>query len=202
MDGTRNVLDVMRDSGVPRGVCTSTLAVNSDTHGRVVDESFEFHGTHLSVYDRTKAEAHAIARDHAKAGLPLIIVQPGLVYGPGDTSSIGTMFRRFLQRQLPPIPSRTAFCWGHIEDVASGHRLAMRKGQPGRAYFLSGPVHTLVDALAIASELTGVPAPRHLSPWLLRAGAYAAALLEGYVPAPGVHRRRPASARWDDLYRQ
>src|SRR3954453_11785026 len=34
--GTRNVLELMRELEIPRGVYTSTLAVNSDTHGQLV----------------------------------------------------------------------------------------------------------------------------------------------------------------------
>ena len=41
-----------------QGVYTSTLAVNSDTKGQMVDESYEFKGKHITVYDRTKWEAH------------------------------------------------------------------------------------------------------------------------------------------------
>src|SRR6266849_4262267 len=54
VQGTRNVLELMRELGIPKGVYTSTLAVNSDTHGRLVDESYHYNGPHLSEYDRTK----------------------------------------------------------------------------------------------------------------------------------------------------
>ena len=49
----------MREAGVARGVYTSTIAINSDTHGAIVDESYRYEGRHLSVYDETKAEAPA-----------------------------------------------------------------------------------------------------------------------------------------------
>ncbi|HZI96378.1 MAG TPA: NAD(P)H-binding protein [Actinomycetales bacterium] len=39
VEGTRTVLEQMRAADVPRGVYTSTLAVNSDTRGRIVDET-------------------------------------------------------------------------------------------------------------------------------------------------------------------
>ena len=51
----------MRELRIPKGVYTSTLAVNSDTGGRVVDESYRFTGTHVSLYDWSKHEAHKIA---------------------------------------------------------------------------------------------------------------------------------------------
>src|SRR5437016_494296 len=56
--GTRNVLELMRSLDIPKGVYTSTLAVFSDTCGRMVDESYRYDGAHLSEYDRTKWVAH------------------------------------------------------------------------------------------------------------------------------------------------
>ena len=50
VEGTRNVLEVMRDLGIPRGVYTSTVAVNGDTHGRMVDENYRHGGPFLSEY--------------------------------------------------------------------------------------------------------------------------------------------------------
>src|SRR5262249_6995812 len=61
VDGTRNVLAVMRELGIPKGVYTSTLAIWSDTHGQKPDERYHFTGRHISEYDRTKAAAHEIA---------------------------------------------------------------------------------------------------------------------------------------------
>jgi nucleoside-diphosphate-sugar epimerase len=185
VDGTRNVLELMAELGVPKGVYTSTLAVNSDTHGRIVDEAYRFDGRHVSIYDETKAEAHRLAESFIARGLPLVIVQPGLVYGPGDTSGIRTMFVDFLNRKLPLIPRGTAFCWAHIEDIARGHVLAMERGVPGRSYFLAGPAHTLEEAIDLASSLTGVPAPRRrVSPGVLRAAASVMSLVERVVPLP------------------
>ena len=89
VDGTRAALTAAQRTGVPRVVYTSTLAVNSDTKGKVVDETYRFTGQHLSVYDETKAQAHDVAHEFADAGLPVVIVMPGLVYGPGDTALSG-----------------------------------------------------------------------------------------------------------------
>jgi nucleoside-diphosphate-sugar epimerase len=170
--GTTNVLRLMKELGVPKGVYTSTVAINSDTGGRVVDETFRFAGRHISAYDRSKAEAHRVAERFIADGLPLVVVQPGVIYGPGDTSGVGTMFREFLARTLPAIPSGTAFSWAHVDDVARGHLLAMERGVPGRSYFLAGPVHTIVEAMDLAAEITGLPAPRlKIPPRVLRGAA-------------------------------
>lgn len=171
VDGTRNVLELMQELDIPRGVYTSTLAVNSDTDGKVVDESYHFEGEHLSLYDRTKWIAHhEIARPMLQAGLPLTIVMPGAVYGPGDTSSTGDAFRDYMNGELPVLPKNTALCWGHVEDIAEGHWLALEKGEPGETYIIAGPCHTFIEAFEIAESISRVPAPKlRLPPWLLKA---------------------------------
>lgn len=185
VEGTRNVLELMRELQIPRGVYTSTLAVNSDTHGKLVDESYRFRGSHLSEYDRTKAAAHAIAEKMISEGLPLIIVMPGLVYGPGDTSSLRSNLIDYLRRRLTMLPGETALCWAHVEDVARGHVLAMEKGRPGESYMLSGPVSTLRDAFRLAEEITGIPAPRLIvPPGMMRAMAALMSIIERILPLP------------------
>jgi nucleoside-diphosphate-sugar epimerase len=165
VDGTRNVLEVMRELGVPKGVYTSTLAVFSDTHGQLADEGWRHDGPHLSVYDETKWRAHReVAEPLMREGLPLTIVQPGIVYGPGDTSSLRRSLIQYLQGRLPLVPKGTAYAWGHVEDVARGHVQAMEKGKAGESYIICGPAHTLVEAFEMAERITGVPAPRVQAP--------------------------------------
>lgn len=171
VDGTRNVLEVMRDLGIAKGVYTSTLAVYGDTRGQVVEESYGYAGPFQSAYDLTKYRAHReVAEPLMQAGLPLVVVQPGLVYGPGDTSSVRTTLHQFLRGTLPLVPARTAFSWAHVDDIVSGHVLAMERGRVGQSYHLAGPVHTLEDALALCTRLTGVKGPGLVAPPALLRG--------------------------------
>lgn len=160
MHGTHNVLELMQELKVPKGVYTSTLAVNSDTHGQVRDESYHFSGRHISEYDRTKAAAHDTAKEFIAKGLPLVIVMPGLIYGPGDTSEVRTNIINFLKGQLPMLPDRTAYCWAHVDDIAQGHILAMEKGRIGEPYIIAGEPYTVAKAFMLASQITGKRPPR------------------------------------------
>lgn len=186
VDGTRHVLETMTELGVPKGVYTSTIAIYSDTRGRVVDETTRrYDGPYLSRYEATKAEAHRVAESFIAAGLPLVVVLPGAVYGPGDTSALATLWRRLLARNLPPLPARTAQCWGFIDDIAAGHTLALEKGRPGRSYILAGPAHTLAEAVEMAAHLTGIQPPRrYLPPWVLKAAAHMTGPLGALVRLP------------------
>lgn len=172
--GTRNVLGLMEELGIPRGVYTSTLAVFGDTRGQVVDETYRPTGPWLTEYDRTKWVAHyEVADPMMKRGLPLTIVQPGVTYGPGDTSEIRPTFVRYLQGKLRALPTRTAYCWGQVDDVALAHVLAMERGKSGEAYIVAGEPRTLIDVFDLAQRITGIPAPRfHISPGFLKAMAF------------------------------
>ncbi|HQR35307.1 MAG TPA: NAD-dependent epimerase/dehydratase family protein [Blastocatellia bacterium] len=187
VEGTRNVLELMRELGIPKGVYTSTVAVNSNTDGKVVDERYRFTGQHLSEYDRTKWRAHyEVAVPMIEAGLPLVIVQPGVTYGPGDTSAIAEVLKQYLDGKLPMVPDKTAYCWAHVDDTARGHIQAMEQGKVGESYFLTGPVHSLFDALQIAESITGIKAPRlKAAPGMLLALSSLMSLVEKVIPISG-----------------
>lgn len=186
VEGTRHVLDMMRELGVPKGVYTSTLAVCSDTHGEAVTEGYRYNGPHLTAYDETKWRAHyEVALPAIAQGLPLVIVQPGAVYGPGDTSALRGLFLNHLRGRLPFVPGRTAFCWGHVDDTAHAHIEAMVSGRPGESYIIAGPAHTLHDAIRVAAAASGRPAPvAALPPALFSAAAFVMSGLERLVPLP------------------
>lgn len=185
VNGTRNVLTLMHELGIPRGVYTSTLAVNSNTHGRIVDETYRFTGTHLSEYDRTKAAAHDVALEFIGKGLPLIIVQPGLIYGPGDQGPSHDLLRDYLLRRLPVVPRMTGYAWAHVEDVAHAHMLAMERGTPGEKYFLCGPTMSVMDMMHVWQRLSGVRPPRIIvSPALLKGLSSVMGIVERIVPVP------------------
>ncbi|MDX1611513.1 MAG: NAD-dependent epimerase/dehydratase family protein, partial [Candidatus Thermoplasmatota archaeon] len=164
--------------------------VNSDTHGQLVDETYRYDGEHLTAYDRTKWQAHweeAVPR--IQDGLPLTIVMPGVVYGPGDTSALAQLWRDHLQGKLPAIPRRTAYCWGHVEDIARAHVQALERGKPQETYIIAGEKHALTRIMELAAEITGRDAPRTLPPWVFQAMAGVSSLInrvtdlpEGYDP--------------------
>ena len=80
--GTENALDAAVDAGVGRIVYVSSNVAFGDTRGEVVDETYEPPaGQYVSLYHETKALAHRAARDRIAQGAPIVIVQPGGIYG-------------------------------------------------------------------------------------------------------------------------
>ena len=166
--GTERVLGAALEAGVGRVVYVSTVGVFGNTHGQVVDESYEHpaKGEFTSCYEETKWEAHQIAKRMIREeGLPCVIVQPGGVYGPGDTSSIGALLDQFLSGKMPLMPfPELGICLTHVEDIAAGIILALDKGKPGEAYILSGPATTVGEAIDVVAAQTGKKAPKHALP--------------------------------------
>ncbi|HEY6074866.1 MAG TPA: NAD-dependent epimerase/dehydratase family protein, partial [Anaerolineales bacterium] len=165
VQGTRNVLELMRELEVPKGVYVSSLAVHSNTHGRIIDESYRFTGRHLSEYDRTKAAAHDLAMEMISQGLPLVIGMPGVIYGPGDQSSFGNSLQAYLRRDLPMVPRGSGACFTYVKDVAQGLILCMEKGRKGESYHLCGEPAYFVDVFNLAEEITAIPAPPSVPVW-------------------------------------
>ncbi len=180
--GTRNVLELVQELNIPKGVYTSTCAINSDTHGQMVDESYHFRGKHLSEYDRTKAAAHEIAKEFIASGLPLVNEMHGLNYGPGDTSTLRDNIISFLKGQLPVLPDQTGFCWAHVEDTVHGHILAMERGKIGETYIIAGEPHTTVESFKLASAITGKPVPKTISHKLIHVLSKVVRPFDGILP--------------------
>ena len=187
VEGTRNVLELMEELEIPKGVYTSTLGVYPLGEFEYIDETITPECPESAVYYRTKWKAHYdVAEPMIDDGLPLVIVQPGIVYGPGDKSygSIRSAFRSYLQGELPMIPRGHYVPWDHVGDIARGHLAAMERGTPGETYIISGPPRDAVDVFECAEEITGVPVPRVVSPKVFAAFARILGIAERFVTPP------------------
>jgi dihydroflavonol-4-reductase len=165
--GTERVMKAALEAKVPRIVYVSTVGVFGNTHRQVVDESYEHPGKEFtSYYEQTKLEAHKVVkRMIAEQDLPAIIVQPGGVYGPGDTSQVADLLEQFLAGKLPLMPfPDLGICLTHVEDIAGGILLALDKGKFGETYVISGPATTMREAIETVAAASGRKAPKRAMP--------------------------------------
>lgn len=192
VEGTRHVLELVDELDVPKAVYTSTLAVFSDTGGERPDETYRYDGPHLTTYDRTKWEAHyEVAAPMAEAGLPLVTVLPGVIYGPGDRGPTWDLWRNYLLGRLLVIPAEGGYCWSHVADVARAHRRAMADGTPGEEYIIAGEPYHLVEAFELAEAVTGLDAPRPVPPAVFGALSRVASLVERVGTPPTMFQSEP-----------
>ena len=160
---TERVLDAAIAAGVPRIAYVSTVNVFGNTHGAVVDETYRrnLEDGFLSWYDETKFRAHEAAEVRIAAGAPIVIVQPGQVYGPNDHSVASQQLALAHAGRLPYIGlPDTGLAWVHVHDLADGIVAALDRGRIGEAYALAGECLRFDAAIRIAAGVGG-----HRPPW-------------------------------------
>jgi len=186
--GTERVLDAAIEAGTAKIVYVSTINVFGNTRGDVVDEGYERpKDGFLSYYDETKYESHQVALDRIRNGAPIVIVQPGGVYGPGDHSEVGNIIDQVRTGKLFALPfPETGLNLVHVDDVADGVILAYERGEPGQSYVLGGEIATMRAMVDKVAEIAGrKPPKRDLPTGVLKAVAPAGPLvgkLMGFPP--------------------
>jgi nucleoside-diphosphate-sugar epimerase len=195
VDGTQNVLSLAHELGVPKIIYTSTVAVFGDTHGQLVDETYQMppEQDFLTDYDRTKWLAHYAVAALIQKGAPIVIVQPGIVIGPGDQSLVGELMTRYYRGKFPfPFLTGPEFTvtYAYLDDIVDGHLLAAERGKPGESYVITGPALSLAQTVNLWSQITGKPLPvlsipaRFLTPFAPLMG-----VIQRIVPLPSVLSR-------------
>lgn len=198
VDGTRAVMEEALRAGVQRVIHTSSIAaIGPAERGSTADETSLFRAGRFGLpYVNAKHEAEGEALRACAAGLPVVIVNPGHVFGAGDLYRSSTeVVRRFLRRELP------AYVDGALnvvdaEDVAAGHLLAAEKGRVGERYVLGNRNFTLDRLFADLGRLSGVEPPAVKLP--LPAAMALAAAAEALPGRPPVTQTevRAASLWW------
>lgn len=160
--GTTNIMEAARDVGTERIVYCSTIgAIGLPPSGGVGTEdtpvSLEQMAGH---YKRSKYLAEQEVLKLARAGLPVVIVNPSAPVGEGDVkpTPTGQMIVDFMKGRMPAY-IETGMNIVDVDDVATGHLLAMEKGRIGERYILGASNLMLREIFEMLSRLTGVSAP-------------------------------------------
>jgi dihydroflavonol-4-reductase len=165
--GTERILDAAAAAGVDRIVYVSTVNAFGNTNGRTVDETYgrdEGDGF-VSYYDETKYRAHKLAEERAAQGAPVVIVQPGLVYGPGDHAIVGQLIEQASTGKMPAKAfPKLGYNAVFVDDVADGIVLAHDKGRVGESYVLGGEITTQGELIDKAAAIGGEKPPRMTVP--------------------------------------
>ncbi len=173
--GTANILDAAERAGVQRIVYTSTVGCIGMSSGTSGDESSPVSINDMGGhYKRSKWLAEQIALEKARAGQPIVIVNPTAPVGDHDwrPTPTGNIILNFLRNKLPAFVD-TGLNLVDVRDIAEGHLLAAEKGRPGERYILGCQNLTLQQILGRLAQLSGKAAPTTRIPYAL---AYVAGL--------------------------
>lgn len=182
--GTRHLLQAAQQGGVERTIYTSSVAaIGTSGDDRPVDETHQSPPEDLiGDYKKSKYWAEQEALKAAQGGQDVVIVNPTAPIGAWDIkpTPTGDIILRFLQRRMPAYVD-TGLNLIHVEDVAWGHLLALRKGRRGDRYILGHQNLSLKQILDRLAQITGLPAPSTTVPLALPLGV---AWLEENLLAP------------------
>jgi dihydroflavonol-4-reductase len=161
--GTKDLLRLAREAGVPRFIYTSSVAtMGFRSDGTIVNEDTPVSlDAMVGHYKRSKflAEQEAVAA--ARAGQQVIILNPTTPIGAGDIkpTPTGRIVVDFLNRKFPAYVD-TGLNLVDVIEVARAHAAALEKGRSGERYILGGENLTLKQMLDKMSAITGLPSPR------------------------------------------
>jgi dihydroflavonol-4-reductase len=172
VDGTEHVIRAATAAGVSRIVYTSTVGALGIPHGGVGREDTPSSlATMPGHYKRSKYMAEQAALEAARAGAPVVIVNPSTPIGALDfkPTPTGRIIVDFLNRRMPAYVE-TGLNIVDVEDVARGHLLAAERGRIGEKYILGGENLTLKEFLGRLAAISGMPAPKMRIPYAVAFG--------------------------------
>lgn len=117
-------------------------------------------------YQRTKVRAREVARKAAAAGLPIITLVPGVIYGRGpatEANLVGRMIHDHRRGRLPGlVGADRRWSYAYIDDVAEAHVTALTRPLTTGEYLLGGENAPQMRVFEIVRELTGSALPRRI----------------------------------------
>ena len=163
VEGTRRVLAAAAEAGVSRVVYTSTVgALGIPSDGSPGTEETPVSLADMAGdYKRSKFLAEEGAREFARQGRLVVIVNPSTPIGPGDIkpTPTGQMVVDFLRGKMWAYLD-TGLNLVDVDDVAAGHLLAAERGIAGERYILGGRNLALREIFEALGRIAGMRPPR------------------------------------------
>lgn len=188
IEGTRNVMECALETKVSKVVHVSTVGV----YGKPIDcpfvEESEVGPVRFGKYFQTKYEGDLIVWDLFKnKGLPVVVVYPSAVLGPGDPKATGQYILNLIRRRMPATVFNDAvMTFVHVKDVAEVIvRAAEKQNNLGEKYFIGRHQMSFREINQMVSEISGVPLPRiHLPDPLTKINAALLTSLANLIKKP------------------
>lgn len=162
VEGTRTVMEAAIELGVKKVIVTSTAGVmgRSPAKDVIVDEKTNKIPTLASLYDRSKLQGEKVAFSFLERGLPVVVVNPTRIYGPGanrESNSVTKLVKQFAEGKWRIIPGQGTSIGNYVfvDDVVRGHYLAMERGIPGERYILGGENASYLELFELLRQITG-----------------------------------------------
>lgn len=159
--GTINLLEASLKNRVKKFIFTSSAAVfGPSSENQFIDELVVRRKPFFNDYEAGKAMAENFALDFVKKGLPVVILNPSRVFGPGpinESNSITKIIKMYQNGlwHINPGNGTKIGNYVYVDDVVEGHLLAAKYGKAGERYILGGENLTFNQLFETLSQITG-----------------------------------------------
>ncbi|HUU28005.1 MAG TPA: NAD-dependent epimerase/dehydratase family protein [archaeon] len=192
VQGALNMLSEAGAAGIQKIIYISSFLALGYSKGDPLTEADSFkRNTFFNDYERTKYLANLKVMELAAKGLPLTILYPTVMYGPGPRTAGNLVVNLLLDYMRGKLQFRLGDGtqrWNYVfvEDVVRGALLALELGKSGDRYILGGENVSALKFFDTVEKVTGVRQPRLAIPFpmarLFGAAEEAAAFLTGRIP--------------------
>ncbi len=160
--GTQNIVEACLKENVERLVHTSSIAaIGHPADGKIADESTPFNWQQAdNGYKNSKHMAEGEVMKGVARKLDAVMVNPGVVIGPGDVHFNGGKLIRSVKKHQAFFYIKGGMNIVFVADVVAGHISAALKGKKGARYILGGENLTHRQAFQITAEVIGGIVPR------------------------------------------
>jgi dihydroflavonol-4-reductase len=187
VEGTRALLQAAMRARVSRVVHTSSVAaLGVPTGSEPIDERHTWnYRPEYYPYGYAKYLAELEVQKAVAQGLNAVIVNPSLVFGPGDIYRQSSSIVAQIPRRRITMAPEGGINIIHVEDVITGHLAAAEHGRCGERYILANENMTFFQLMQCIAEIAGSPVPNLVLPsWLLRPAAGPAHSLQTFLDLP------------------
>ncbi len=160
--GTKNVMEAALEANISKVLHISSVVVYGKPEELPFTEETPVGPERFSEYARSKYEGDLIAWDlYKNKGLPLVVLYPGPVLGPGDTQFTGKMIDRLIKGKLLQLAFPNSInTYVHVRDVAEAIvRAGEKSDNIGEKYILGKERMTMQEWFIMISRIAGVPIP-------------------------------------------
>jgi dihydroflavonol-4-reductase len=187
VEGTRALLNAAHRCGVQRVVHTSSVAaLGVPANHLPVDEHHTWNfRPEVYPYGYAKYLAELEVQKAVARGLDVVIVNPSLVFGPGDIYRQSSSLVTQVAKRKLSVAVEGGINVVHVQDVVAGHLAALERGHRGERYILGGENLTYLQLINAIAEITAAPAPSLVLPgWLVRAAARPLGRMQAFLDLP------------------
>ena len=188
VDGALNVIEAARKFKIKRVVLTSTAGILGPSDGEPVDENTPPPDSFFTMYENSKFQLEQKLLGQKEGQPELVLVNPTRVYGPGymsESNGVTKMIKQYMDGKWHLLPGngKSSGNYVHVEDVVTGHLLAMEKGVAGERYVLGGDNISYLQLFHYARQASGVRKKLYKVPlWLM---LFVARIMKGIAELTG-----------------